>query len=359
LLFTVKDTGIGIPEDKLELIFDSFTQAERSTTRHFGGTGLGLSICNKLVAMMNGKINVKSQYGVGSDFYFTARFNKSIKNKDEYDQVPEKIHGLNVIAVDDNKTNRFILSEHLKSFGFKCETYESTLEVQKLFSNNKDGKYDLIITNYKMPDLNGFELIEAIREKNKIPAVILTTLGSWGEKKQFKDLGNITYLSKPVKQSALLDSIIELMGISDGKSTPNKIRELGINISDLKALPDSTQILLAEDNMINQRVTSALVKKTGIHLDVVGDGLEALEAIKKNSYDLVLMDVQMPNMDGLKATKEIRDTLNRKDLPIIALTANVMKGDKEKCIAAGMNDFLGKPIKPTDLYSILIHWIKK
>ncbi len=357
LLFSVRDTGIGIPEDRQQAIFESFSQADSSTTRKFGGTGLGLTICMNLVSMMLGEIWVKSIVGEGSTFYFTTRLTISEKNKDLSVKIPEKIHGLHILAVDDNNTNRIILKETLKSFGFTSDVFELPEDAIQAISSAGDKKYDLIITDYQMPDMNGYELIEKIRQNSKIPAIVLTSVGAWGEKNKFIELGYVAYLTKPAKQSVLFDNIINLMGVVDYKKEKKDDQEEEETIVHLQTLPESTRILLAEDNYINQRVATALLKKTGISVDVVADGEEAIAAVRDKDYTLILMDVQMPKMDGLTATGEIRNKLAKTKIPIVAMTANAMKGDREKCLEAGMDDYLSKPIKPEELFSILEHWL--
>jgi signal transduction histidine kinase/CheY-like chemotaxis protein/anti-sigma regulatory factor (Ser/Thr protein kinase) len=356
LLFGVQDTGVGIPEKKQKSIFDSFSQADASTTRKYGGTGLGLTISKNLVHMMNGEVWVKSTLGQGSTFYFTARFQKSKIPDDKTVKMPEKICGLHVLIVDDNKTNRVILFEMFKSFGFSSDVFESPKEALKAFNNEKGRKYDLIVSDYQMPETSGFDFIKAIREKSQVPAVILTSVGVWGDRKAFRELGNVEYLTKPVKQKVLFHSIINLMGVVEGGKEVKK-QVANTNLEHLRLLPDSTRILLVEDNKINQRVAAALIVKTGIHLDVVGDGLEALVAVQESNYSLVLMDIQMPGMDGLTATRKIRKDPKMKNLPIVAMTANAMKGDREMCLDAGMNDYISKPIKWDTLYGILEKWL--
>ncbi|MEA3445683.1 MAG: response regulator, partial [Bacteroidota bacterium] len=357
LIFSVKDTGIGIPPERQEKIFESFSQADATTTRKFGGTGLGLTICKNLVGLMNGEMWVNSVVGEGSTFYFTSRFIISKKNKDISVEIPDKIHGLNILAVDDNKTNRVILHETLKSFGFKSDVFETAGEALNAINTAKKNNYNLIITDFQMPEINGYEFLKAIREKSKIPAIVLTSVGAWGEKSKFMELKNVAYLTKPAKQSALFDSIVGLMGVVDKKKKKTDKGDDNINLNKLRSLPESVKILLAEDNYINQRVATALLKKTGIKVDIAADGMEAILAVKKHDYTLVLMDVQMPNMDGLTATEQIRSDLKISKLPIIAMTANAMKGDREKCLAAGMNDYLSKPIKPDELFAILENWL--
>jgi signal transduction histidine kinase/DNA-binding response OmpR family regulator len=357
LLFSVEDTGIGIPVERQQAIFDSFSQADTSTTRKFGGTGLGLTICKNLVELMNGEIWVKSTVGKGSTFLFTVRFKTSYKTSESSITVPSKIHGLKVLAVDDNKTNRVILSEILKNFGFVADVRETAREALHAIQTAEPGKFDLIISDYLMPEINGFDFLKEVRKTSPIPAVVLTSVGAWGEKDVFKKLGNIAYLTKPVKQSVLFNSIVTLMGGAGLKDEKKEVNQAVSNLARLQSLPGTTRILLAEDNFINQRVITALLKKTNIAVDVVADGLEAMEALRKTAYGLVLMDVQMPKMDGLAATRAIRKELKMDKIPIVAMTANAMKGDREECLVAGMNDYLSKPIKPAELYAVLETWL--
>lgn len=359
LLFVVKDTGIGIPEEKQQSIFESFSQADTSTTRKFGGTGLGLTISKNLVNMMNGEIWIESRLDEGSTFFFTIRFKKSKKNKEESYKIPDKIHDLNILAVDDNDTNRIIIQEIMKSYGFNTDIFASPKKALNAFNTKKKGTYDLIISDYQMPEMNGFDFIKTIREKSMIPAVILTSMGIWGDRSEFMELGNVEYLAKPAKQSVLFNAIINLMGVTDVENNEEDKKSINTDIEGLQSLPDSVRILLVEDNIINQRVAAALINKTGIQVDVAEDGLEAVTAVQNNEYSLVFMDVQMPKMDGLKATQEIRKNLKINSLPIIAMTANAMKGDKEKCLEVGMNDYLSKPIKPTALFAIMEKWLLK
>ena len=339
LLLSVQDSGMGIPEERQQAIFESFSQADTSTTRKFGGTGLGLTICKNLVELMNGEIWLTSSVGKGSTFFFTARFKISDKTKDINIKIPDKIHGLRVLAVDDNKTNRVILNEILKNFGFVADVFETAKEALQAIQSDEKGKYDMIISDFQMPEMNGFEFLKTVRKTNHIPAIVLTSVGAWGEKDVFKQLGNIAYLTKPVKQSVLFNSIVALMGGFESTDEKKEVNQVFSNLSRLQSLPDSTRILLAEDNFINQRVITAMIKKINITVDVVADGDAAVQAIQNTTYRLVLMDVQMPKMDGLTATREIREKLKQEKIPIVAMTANAMKGDRERCIAAGMNDY--------------------
>ncbi len=357
LLFSVEDTGIGIPTERQSSIFESFSQADASTTRKYGGTGLGLTICKNLVKLMGGEIWVNSEIDKGSNFQFTAKFEFSEKNKEIHIQIPKKIQGLRALAVDDNETNRVIIRETLKVYGLIPEMHEDAMQALEAFNSKPKDYFDIIITDFQMPSMSGYDMMKIIRKKSNIPAVVLTSVGAWGEKKLFKELGNIAYMTKPVKQSVFFENIVSILGLTSGSGKKKINQQKSDDLSLLQKLPPSTTILLAEDNIINQRVAMALIKKTGITLEVVKDGKEALIATRNKEYALVLMDVQMPVMDGLEATIEIRKELGPKKLPIVAMTANAMKGDREKCIAVGMNDYLSKPIKPKELFKALETWL--
>jgi two-component system, sensor histidine kinase and response regulator len=357
LLFSVQDSGIGIPKDRQNAIFESFSQADTSTTRRFGGTGLGLTICKNLVELMNGKIWVTSAVGTGSTFFFTVRFQNSMRCNSDLFKIPEKIHGLKVLAVDDNKTNRVILSEILKSYGFMADVFETANGALEALRADVNRTYHLIITDYLMPEMNGYDFLKEARKISQIPAIVLTSVGAWGEKKMFTQLGNVAYITKPVKQAVLFDSIFNLMGVNETKTGKNESKIQSSDLSRLHSLPPTTRILLADDNLINQRLTMALIKKTNIAVDVVSDGEEAIRALGNKKYDLILMDVQMPNMDGLTATRLIREDSENGKIPIIAMTANAMKGDREDCILAGMNDYLSKPLQPDELFAKLECWL--
>ena len=352
--FSVEDTGIGIPSDKQHTIFDSFSQASKSTTRKFGGTGLGLTICKNLVNLMGGRIWVESVEKKGSIFSFTARFRHSDRNTESFEEIRSRIHGLKVIAIDDNKTNNLILTETLKSFGFSVKSFDNACTTLNYINEHHQDEFDLLITNDQMSDLTGYEFITEFRSKSKVPAIILTTFGGWAEKNKFEGVENLAFLTKPVKQSALFDGIINLMGIAEFKAKKEVETDQSLGLeAKLSAIQDKPRILIAEDNLINQRLAAALLKKVGIKVQIANDGKEAVDAVKSNTYDLVLMDVQMPNIDGLEATRMIRESYNKLQLPIVAMTANAMKGDKEICLGAGMNDYISKPISPDDLYKAI------
>ena len=355
--FDVKDTGIGIPADRMDRLFKSFSQADASTTRQYGGTGLGLAISKQITELMGGQIGVKSKEGEGSTFFFTA-----VMEKQPYDQQPiptdlGDIKNKRVLIVDDNGTNRNIFSKYLESWSCRTEEAISAKEaMKKLYEavNNKD-PFEIALLDYSMPEVNGESLCKDIKADPKFKnliLVMLTSVGSRGDAEHFKELGFAAYLNKPIKQSLLLDCLRIVTGesASDGEETTGQIVTQYSISEDHK---QRVRILLAEDNVVNQKIAlHILEKKLGYHTDVAVNGKEAVDLLEKFDYDLVLMDCHMPLMDGYEATGTIRDensaVLNHKT-PIIAMTANAMKGDREKCLKAGMDDYVSKPINKKTL----------
>ncbi|MCP3872270.1 MAG: response regulator [Desulfobacteraceae bacterium] len=364
LIIEVTDSGIGIPEDRLNRLFKSFSQVDASTTRKYGGTGLGLAISKKLTEMMGGQINVKSEEGKGSSFLFSAIFKKQDLSQIQTQPVelPKDLHGKRIIAVDDNAINCEIISTYLKSW--KCNpkvvsTGKKALEEMNRAANA--GKpFDIAIIDMMMPNMNGKQLTCLIRENKELDStqiIMLTSCGTHGDSAQMREIGINGYFNKPIKQSDLYDGIISVLGTIK-KSDNNYRKEQMVTRHTLKEnKKQNARILIAEDNVINQKVAIHLLKKFGYRPDAVENGKKAVEALKNIPYALILMDIQMPVMDGFEATKEIRAFNNsRKDIPIVAMTANAMKGDKEKCLEAGMNDYITKPVKPDSLMKTLTIW---
>jgi signal transduction histidine kinase/CheY-like chemotaxis protein len=360
LRLTVSDTGIGIPEDKRELIFAPFSQADTSTTRKYGGTGLGLTISTRLVEMMGGKIWVESEVGRGSQFHFTTRVGVADAKEIKVGTIapPEMLCGVKVLVVDDNSTNRRILEGMLKCWGMKSTPVESGEEALAQLSAAREAgePYGLILTDMHMPGMDGFSLIERIRQKPELATatiMMLTSAGHRGDAERCQELGVAAYLLKPIRQSELREAIARVLGARKQEGAIPLVTRFS-----LQAARDPSaflRILLAEDNAVNQRLAVRLLEKRGHHVVVAGNGREALEALGKESFDLVLMDVQMPEMDGMEATAAIREREKGSGFhqPIIALTAHAMKGDREKCLAAGMDGYLTKPIRPPELDEIL------
>ncbi len=362
LHISVDDTGIGIPSEQQDKIFKSFTQADNSTTRRFGGTGLGLTISRQLVEMMNGKIWLESDVGQGSTFHFKIRLDKGKGLKRAAHIGSEWPENLRVLVIDDNETNRVILSEMLKSF--KCIPHLAESGTVALNKLNRGNKYDVIITDYQMPEMDGKSFVLKVRNTRafkNIPILVLTSVGINKEVLKLEKLKKIWMLTKPVKQSQLFETLI--FAIDGNKKKSAEIRSskqddrIQQDLSSILVFKDSVQVLLVEDNIINQKVALALLKKIGIPVDIANDGKEAVEKVRQQKFDLILMDVQMPNMDGLSATRYIRQELQQTNVPVVAMTAHAMKGDKEKCLAAGMNDYISKPIQPEELFRVLRHWL--
>lgn len=352
--FQVRDTGIGIPKEKQALIFEAFTQADTSTTRQYGGTGLGLAITERLVQLMGGRIWVESELGHGSIFHFTAQFGR-VKHEDETAQLqdPAILHNCPVLIVDDNQTNRIILVEMLSAWRMSPEAVESAeAALNVLERHQREGRdVRLIITDMQMPGMDGLSLSEKVRNNpacSKMPIILLSSSVQHGETARCRALGSSAYLSKPVQPSELFDSLLELL--ANRSRSPERVQ-----IPPPQTKPKNLRILLAEDNPVNRKLAKTLLEKHGYTVLIAENGREALDVLDRETVDVVLMDVQMPAMDGLEATRAIRtreaNTGGR--LRIIALTAHAMKGDRERCLNAGADDYLTKPIRTSDLLAAI------
>ena len=355
LHFRVSDTGIGIPKEKREKIFESFTQADSSTTRQYGGTGLGLTISKQLVEMMGGKIWVESEEGKGSVFHFTIHTRTVEETVDKYDVVPGGIIHLRVLIVDDNSTNRLILREITSAWGFLPGEAESgSTALRELKQAKENGNpYQFILLDKNMPHMDGFETAERIKkllEYTDLPIILLTSSEAKGDRKKANDIGISEVLLKPVRRSKLYDVIVSsIVGVRKNKGLPEK----QVAESSLKGKP--LEILLAEDNLINQKLAVRLLEKQGWRVTVANNGKEAVDLSGRNGFDLILMDVQMPEMDGIEATREIRKREQGTDMhiPIIALTAHAFEEDRKRCLAAGMDGYATKPIKVQELFAMI------
>ncbi len=352
--FSVKDTGIGIPGDKLGSIFDPFAQVDNTSTRSFGGTGLGLAICSQLVGLMGGEISAESEPGKGSVFHFSLPL--GIQKEQFQETIPvkfEDIQDLRVLIVDDNATNLRILFEMLKNWRLRPKAVQSgKVALDEMEAAYKEKKpYQLVILDANMPEMDGFMLAEKIKQDPKLSDTLLMMLSSAGvrgDAARCRHVGVTAYLTKPVRQSSLLESIQVILGLDLEKAdvTPPLVTRHTLSKKDKKY-----NVLLAEDNVINQKLVVRILEKNGFEVSVVSNGEEAVSLVEKEKFDLVLMDVQMPKMDGIKATALIREKekSTASHIPIVALTAHALKGDRERCLEMGMDDYLSKPIRQEEL----------
>ncbi len=361
LHFTVSDSGIGIAPEKQKLIFQPFAQADNSTTRKYGGTGLGLTISRRLVGLMDGKMWVESEIGQGAQFHFTARL-KTSERPIEVGTIapPETLRDVKVLIVDDNRTNRRILEGMLKRWEMKSTSVEGGEEaLVRLSSAQNEGEpYALVLTDMHMPKMDGFALIEQIRQRPELSTatvMMLTSAGHRGDGARCLELGVAAYLLKPIRQSELREAIARALGAREQKGAIPLVTRY--SLQDARDPAACLRVLVAEDNPVNQLLATRLLEKRGHRVVMTANGREALAALEKESFDLVLMDVQMPEMDGLEATTVLREREKRKGdgihQPVIALTAHAMKGDQERCQVAGMDGYLAKPIRPQELDRIL------
>ena len=366
LHFTVSDTGIGIPPEKQKVIFDPFTQADSSTTRKYGGSGLGLTISTRLVRMMGGEIWVESNAGGGSRFHFTVRLRVADAKAIEVGTIapPEMLRGVKVLVVDDNRTNRRILEGMLKRWEMKSRLVEDGEEALAQLSAAREAgePYGLILTDMHMPKMDGFALVERIRQRPELSTatiMMLTSAGHRGDAARCQELGIAAYLLKPIRQSELREAIARVLGAREQKGAIPLITRF--SLQDARDPTSILRVLLAEDNPVNQLLATRLLEKRGHRVVVAANGREALAALEKESYDLVLMDVQMPEMDGFEATAAIREKEKGSGIhqPVIALTAHAMKGDRERCLAGGMDGYLSKPIRLQELDELLEAYVAR
>jgi signal transduction histidine kinase/CheY-like chemotaxis protein len=366
LRFMISDTGIGIPRNKHESIFDPFSQADTSTTRKYGGTGLGLTISARLVEMMGGKIWVESEPGRGSQFYFTVRLGVVDAQEIETGTLapPEWLPGVKVLVVDDNRTNQRILEGMLRRWEMKPTLVAGGQEaLEELSAAREAGEpYALVLTDLRMPKVDGFAIVEQIRHRPELSTAIImmmTSAGHPGDAARCQELGVAAYLLKPIRQSELREAIARVLGaIAEEGAIPLVTRFCLQHAREPAAF---LRVLVAEDNPVNQRLAVRLLEKRGHRVEVVANGREVLQALDKQRFDLVLMDVQMPEMDGVEATAAIRKKEKGSGwhTPIVALTANAMKGDREKYLANGMDGYLAKPIRPLELDELLVRHLAR
>jgi PAS domain S-box-containing protein len=354
--FSVQDTGIGIPQDRQDAIFDRFTQADNSTTRRYGGTGLGLAICKQLVDAMGGKIGLASIENQGSTFWFVITFKKQLEDITE--PLPEHVslRNIHVLIVDDNATNRTILTKSVSVCGCRAAIAESgyeALEMVRIAYGSGD-PYQVILLDMQMPGMDGIQTLEALKKDpsgKDLRVIILTSMGQRGDASRLEALGCSGYLLKPVKQQMLAEALVLVLGQRPRKDGTGRL-VTHFAVSGQKG--QGLKLLLAEDNPVNQKLATILLQKAGYSVETVDNGQEAFERVKKHSYDAVLMDVQMPTLDGFEATQRIRQMeAGKRHTPIIAMTAHALKGDRERCLAAGMDDYVSKPLQPQALMNIL------
>ncbi len=378
----VTDTGIGIPPDVVARLFQPFTQADSSTTRRFGGTGLGLAICKQLVEQMGGDIGVESTPGQGSQFWFTARLEKQSSGIDVKGCTVRSLEGLKVCCVDDHPTNRLLLAQYCLDWGLEAVVAATPAEAVGLLkaAASRGKPFDLAILDMEMPEMDGQSLAEVIKGDpaiSQVRLVLLTSLGRRGDAARAREVGFVGYLTKPVRQQKLQECLAMVMGVStdisyglDSPLITQFSRQERPNVA-------SGRILVVDDHIVNQQLAELMLERLGHRVDSVGNGIEAVEAVSRQHYDLVLMDCQMPEMDGYEATREIRrreaniqessipserqatgdEGKVRAHIPIIAMTANAMQGDRDRCVASGMDDYLSKPIRAQDLDRVLSQWL--
>jgi len=365
LHFQVKDTGIGIPKDKQSVIFESFTQADGSTTRKYGGTGLGTTICKQLIEMMGGEIGVESEEGIGSNFWFTVVLKKQTGDQPEITPLEDnELHGLRILLVDDNDTNLTILQAYFKSWG--CETVALSSGAKALdalqSSISSSPPFNLILTDHHMPEMSGFDLVEAIRSSLKIttiPIVMFTSAGSPGDGKRCREQGINGYLTKPISRNELKNAIKTVLGFALQKETLANQDLVTKHVITEKIGRHQQRVLLVEDYPTNQRVAAMHLEGAGFKVELAENGRQAVDAYMLRSYDIILMDIQMPEMDGYEATNCIREIEKQKKVrtPIIAMTAHASREDRDKCLETGMDDYISKPIRRKDLLTTLEKWL--
>jgi CheY-like chemotaxis protein len=357
LHFQVIDTGIGIPEDKQGVIFEAFAQADGSSTREYGGTGLGLTISSRLVEMMGGKIWVESKPSQGSDFHFTVRVAPASDAARSAPPALQKreLRDLRVLVVDDNRTNQLILRRILESWGMQPTLASSGEEALSILGAHLDQPFALILLDYNMPGMHGLTVAQEIKRRPEFGTPTILMLSSGGgpeEAKQARTAGIAGCLFKPFKQSELLAVTLKALH----KSMPTDARQTTRVKGDIGEYGGPLRILLAEDNRVNQVLAMRMLQKRGHTVVAVQNGRDAVDALETDSFDLALLDVQMPVMDGLQAAGLIRQKERERGtshLPLIALTAHAMRGDRERCLAAGMDGYVAKPIDSSQLFAVI------
>ncbi len=362
LRFSVRDTGIGMTPQQSARLFQPFSQADTSTTREYGGTGLGLSISKRLIEMMGGNIWVESSYGSGSTFYFTAWFGIGSEEAKRRLLIPD-ITGMRVLVVDDNQQARDILTDFLKGLALRVHSASSSEEaLHELGSDDERDPYQLVMLDWQMPGMNGLEAAHVIKRGDRLKhvpkLVMVTAYGRDDIYAQAEEAGIDGYLLKPVTPSTLFDTLVELFGVVHRSTAPSHITTAPIIPRDANGI----RILLVEDNEINQQVATELLESAGASVVIANNGAEAVKILSQGDqpppFDIVFMDLQMPEMDGYTAASLIRANPRTRELPIIAMTAHALVEERQRCLEAGMNEHLGKPIDPEALFATLLRWAK-
>jgi CheY-like chemotaxis protein len=352
LHFTVRDTGIGIPADRLNRLFQSFSQVDSSTSRKYGGTGLGLAISRRLAELMGGRMWVESQVGIGSTFHFTIQMELSqLDVRSRYRGEQPRLRGRRLLVVDDNPTNRRIINLQTQDWGMIARETGSPAEALEWI--RRGDPVDLALLDMHMPEMDGVTLaaeIRKLRDRKALPLVMLSSVGARESGADQVDWA--AFLTKPIKQSQLFNILASILGQIEAQPTTLPLKA-DVQPAEL-AQRCPLAILLAEDNTFNQKLATHLLGQMGYRADLAGNGLEAIHSVARQHYDVILMDVQMPEMDGLEATRQICARWPREQRPkIIAMTANAMQGDRELCLQAGMDDYISKPIRNTELSAAL------
>jgi PAS domain S-box-containing protein len=361
--FSVQDTGVGIPLERQAAIFERFTQADGSTTRKYGGTGLGLTICKQLVEAMGGTIGVESKPGMGSSFWFDLDFEKQPAEKRNTAPLTPELLNLSearILIVDDNKTNQIVLTKNVEAMGCRVEAASSGAKALEILRNAQRGSdpFHLVLLDMQMPGMDGEQTARAIKSDpsvKNVKIIVLTSMGHRGDAARMESLGCSGYLLKPVKQQMLFEAALAVLGRETEEIPPLITRHV---LSEQRKL--SLRLLLAEDNPINQKLAVTVLQKAGYSVDTVDNGADAVSKARTHQYNAILMDVQMPVMDGFEATQQIRiwERENGTHIPILAMTAHAMQGDRERCLEAGMDDYITKPLQPRVLFSALNRWIQ-
>jgi CheY-like chemotaxis protein/HPt (histidine-containing phosphotransfer) domain-containing protein len=349
-------------------LFEAFSQADGSTTRKYGGTGLGLAISKRLVELMGGEIGVDSTPGEGATFWFTARFEKQPRRPAKAKEPVFDLRGVHVLVVDDNNTNRRIVRLQLKSWGLSSDEAPSAEDALALLRRERDGghPFTLALLDMQMPGIDGLQLARHIKTDPGLAdtrLIMMTSLGKGEHDGEIRSAGIALCLTKPVKQSRLYDAIVTVMSGNDvaGETEiPPIPAQDAVTTSSTPSVPAHGRILIAEDNPVNQKVLVRQLGKMGYSADAVANGIEVLQALARIDYDVVLMDCQMPEMDGYAACRQLRERENGgTHIPVIALTAHAMEGDRDKCLAAGMDDYISKPVDVEELKRKLAHWLAR